>query len=384
VKQLALRDDLVRKPCEDRDASFAESLRALRQDRDRVKEQLAEDRRQATNLVKMMARMEGEPPEAMLLQCREFEREKKELEETLSRMGEEISKLEQTSMRVDLAGRTIRYLSGILDHPGVTPDHLKDCLPKFINHVTWEKDVGAHQGRFEVALFERPFRSDRGRLLRELVEDLGGGPKGGNGNGHEPRKMTRSVAPTAPGAQPGRVWGPLSDPASNKRPLAWEPEMDEVPDRPPFMLMIDSYFTVYQGRRRTLVTGEAPAGLPAGRPPQERTWRACRNRMNEEPPWEGAECYRRLMEEKGYRSIRALARVVGEDHSRLARVLKVLDLPEAVLVALREHGEDVRIRAHFTEKRLRQMAAKQLSERTILREIRRVARGAAPLAGVNA
>lgn len=30
-------------------------------------------------------------------------------------------------MRVDLAGRTIRYLSGILDHPEVTPDHLKDC-----------------------------------------------------------------------------------------------------------------------------------------------------------------------------------------------------------------------------------------------------------------
>jgi hypothetical protein len=79
---------------------------------------------------------------------------------------------------VELAGRTIRYLSGILDHPGVTPDHLKDCLPKFINHVTWKKDVGAHQGRFEVALFERPFRSDRGRLPRELVEDLGGGAQG--------------------------------------------------------------------------------------------------------------------------------------------------------------------------------------------------------------
>jgi hypothetical protein len=39
----------------------------------------------------MMARMEGEPPEAMLLPCREFEREKKELEKTLSRGGEEIS-----------------------------------------------------------------------------------------------------------------------------------------------------------------------------------------------------------------------------------------------------------------------------------------------------
>jgi hypothetical protein len=153
--------------------------------------------------------------------------------------------------------------------------------------------------------------------------------------------------------------------------------MDEVPDRPPFMLMIDSYFTVYQGRRRAIVTGQAPAGLPANRPPQERAWRACQNRMNEEPAWERAERYRRLMEEKGYRSIRALARATGEDHSRLARVFKVLDLPEAALAALREHAGDVRVRAHFTEKRLRRMAAKKLDERAILREIHRVVQGVA-------
>lgn len=168
------------------------------------------------------------------------------------------------------------------------------------------------------------------------------------------------------------IWGPLSDPTSNKRPLAWDPEMDEVPDRPPFMLMIDSYFTVYQGRRRAIVTGEAPAGLPAGRPPQARAWRTYRNRMSEEPPWERAERYRRIMEEKGYRSIRALARATGEDHSRLTRVLKVLELPKAVLAALREHAGDVRVWAHFTEKRLRRMAARKLNERTILCEIRRV------------
>lgn len=48
----------------------------------------------------------------------------------------------------------------------------KDCLPKFINYVTWRKESRADQGRFEVALFERPPRADRGRLLREVVEDL--------------------------------------------------------------------------------------------------------------------------------------------------------------------------------------------------------------------
>jgi len=63
-----------------------------------------------------------------------------------------------------------------------------------------------------------------------------------------------------------------------------------------------------------------------------------------EPVWERAERYRRLMQEKGYKSIRELARAVGEDHSRVARVLKVLDLPEAVLAELRKHSTNARNR----------------------------------------
>jgi len=201
VKRLALRDDLVHKLCEDRDASFAESLRTLRRDRDQVKERLAENQREATNLVKMMMRMQGEPTEAMLKQSRELDREKSELEATVSRMGEEVSKLEQTSMRVDMAGKTLRYLAGILDYPGVTADHLKDCLPKFINYVIWRKEANAHKGRFEVALFERPFRADRGRLLREVVEDLGAGS---NGNGHKTSETHTPRPPAPPERQSGQ------------------------------------------------------------------------------------------------------------------------------------------------------------------------------------
>ena len=210
VKQLALRDDLVRKLCENRDASFAESLRALREERDQVKERLIENRRQATNLVKMMTRMEEEPPEAMLQQSREFEREQTELEATLSRMGEEISKLEQTSLRVDMAGKTLRYLAGILDHSRVTADHLKDCLPKFINYVIWRKEAKAHTGRFEVALFERPFRANQGRLLREVVENLGAGS---NGNGQKsldsntPHQNGAACCPTRAGCAGGYDMG---------------------------------------------------------------------------------------------------------------------------------------------------------------------------------
>ena len=96
-------------------------------------------------------------------------------------IDEEAAKLEQTSIRVEMAGKTVRYLAQILSHNRVTPDLLKDCLPKFINYVIWRKDPKTPNGRFEIALFERPFRGDEGRLLRKIVDDLEGGRNGANG-----------------------------------------------------------------------------------------------------------------------------------------------------------------------------------------------------------
>lgn len=148
--------------------------------------------------------------------------------------------------------------------------------------------------------------------------------------------------------------------------------MEEAAERPPCILMIDNYFAIYKRRRRTLISGAAPPGLAGNRPPQARAWRAYQNRMNEEPAWERAERYRRMMQEQGSRSVRGLARATGEDHSRLARVLKVLELPERVLAALRAHANHPRLRAHFTEKRLRQMVRQTRGEAAILREIEQV------------
>ncbi len=93
--------------------------------------------------------------------------------------------------------------------------------------------------------------------------------------------MAQNVAPEALGAQPGMMWGPLSDQASTTAPLAWNPEMDESPDSPPYMLMTDEYFTVYQRRRRRLVSGEAPKGVDGDRPMHAREWRACQNLTEE-------------------------------------------------------------------------------------------------------
>jgi len=212
VRQLALRDDLIRQLCSERDASFADALQKLRQDRDCVKVSLADVRREATNLGLALARLADEPPRALLELSRGYNRQEQELEATLARMGEEITKLEQVELGVDLAGRTVRYLAAILDHKAVTPAHLKDLLPKFINSVTWTEEPGTRQGRLDVALFERPFRKDRGRLLREVVDDLRSDKPADAGlneptNGHN----GLAVAHEATGSPPSVIRGALAD-----------------------------------------------------------------------------------------------------------------------------------------------------------------------------
>ena len=59
----------------------------------------------------------------------------------------------------------------------------------------------------------------------------------------------------------------------------------------------------------------------------------------------------------------------------MARILKVLELPERVLEALRDHAGDPRLRAHFTEKRLRQLVNENPGEAAILRELEQVIQG---------
>lgn len=138
---------------------------------------------------------------------------------------------------------------------------------------------------------------------------------------------------------------------------------------------IDPYFVVYRGRRRKLISGKPPPGLPCERPVSARDWQAYLNRMSEEPPWERAWRYRLMMSHQGFKSIRALAWALKEDHSRVALVLQILKLPERVLATLRAHAGHPRIRAHFTEKRLRWLVKENRLEAAILHEIERVVQG---------
>ena len=132
--------------------------------------------------------------------------------------------------------------------------------------------------------------------------------------------------------------------------------MEEAEEQPPHFVFVDEYFQVYRHRRRVFVSGQKPEGTGAGRAIPARAWRARLNLMAREPAWDRAERYRRLMAEGGHRSVRALAVALGEDFSKIARVLQILELPPVVLEALRRHAGSPAVKAHFTIKRLRQLA----------------------------
>jgi len=62
------------------------------------------------------------------------------------------------------------------------------------------------------------------------------------------------------------------------------------------------------------------------------------------------------MERQDLKTVRAVARITGEDWSRVAKVLKILELPAPVLDYLRTH-DSIEISGTFTERRLRELVA---------------------------
>lgn len=115
------------------------------------------------------------------------------------------------------------------------------------------------------------------------------------------------------------------------------------------------FYRRYQHRQVVLELGEKPEVLGEGSV-TERAWHNYQAYLNRVRPLTRAEFYKRLLERHGCKSIRALSRITGEDHSRIARVLKVLELPEPILDYLRTHDTPAVV-GHFTEHRLRELIA---------------------------
>lgn len=114
-------------------------------------------------------------------------------------------------------------------------------------------------------------------------------------------------------------------------------------------------YSRHERRRRVLELSSKPKVLPEG-PVNQRAWRQYQSYLSRVRPVARADFYKRLMENRGLKSIRALAKLTGEDWSRVARVLKLLDLPEPVLQFLRTH-DTPQLSAAFTERQLRELLA---------------------------
>ena len=82
-----------------------------------------------------------------------------------------------------------------------------------------------------------------------------------------------------------------------------------------------------------------------------RKHRAYLNRLDRFP-LDKAELYLRLKESHGVSSVRGLSKITGEDWSYIARILRILSLPEAIKDFLRNNKNDPAIVRLFTFRRL--------------------------------
>jgi hypothetical protein len=125
-------------------------------------------------------------------------------------------------------------------------------------------------------------------------------------------------------------------------------------------------------RNKTLELTPKPQELPEGSVDQ-RSWQQYQAYLSRIRPIARADFYRRVMESRGLKSIRALAKLTGEDWSRVARVIRLLDLPAPLLEYLRAH-DTPEIAATFTERQLRELL-KLKHHRRIWQEFQRMLRG---------
>ena len=113
------------------------------------------------------------------------------------------------------------------------------------------------------------------------------------------------------------------------------------------------FFKRYNHRQVVLHLDYKPELLGGGEVSQ-RAWQSYQSYLGRVRVVARADFYTRLMARHGCKTVRALARITGEDWSRIARILKILELPAPVLDYLRTHDSPALVRC-FSEKRLHEL-----------------------------
>ena len=113
------------------------------------------------------------------------------------------------------------------------------------------------------------------------------------------------------------------------------------------------FYSIFNQRRQQIVFGERPEDLRGVQTIDKRIWEKHQTFLGriESFPLKKAAFYRNLQESTGVKSVRGLSEITGEDWSYIARLLKTLELPEAIQNFLKENRRPEIVK-HFHLRRL--------------------------------
>jgi len=114
------------------------------------------------------------------------------------------------------------------------------------------------------------------------------------------------------------------------------------------------FYTVIRSFRQKFCLGNRPEDLDQITKIEKRAWERHTAHLNrlERFPLDKAEYYLRLKESHGVNSIRALARITGEDWSYIAKIIRTLELSEPIKDFLRNNKSDPSTLQFFHLRRL--------------------------------
>jgi len=114
------------------------------------------------------------------------------------------------------------------------------------------------------------------------------------------------------------------------------------------------FYRIIRSARQKFCLGNRPEDLDHIATIEQRTWEKHLTHLNrlERFPLDKAEYYLRLKESHGVNSVRGLAKITGDDWSYIAKIIRTLDLPEAIKDFLRSNKNDPAILPFFHLRKL--------------------------------
>jgi len=114
------------------------------------------------------------------------------------------------------------------------------------------------------------------------------------------------------------------------------------------------YYIVIKNAKQHFCLGYRPEDLSDIETIEQKTWEKHQSYLNrlERFPLDKAEYYLRLKEVHGVHSVRGLAQITGEDWSCIARILRILELPDSIKDFLKDNREDPLIVKLFSLRKL--------------------------------